>query len=377
MSEGDVLELQHLTSLFKNSPLPAAVTDGSLNVLWSNPPAKEALPCLRLQDAFSLLLDEKARAAAIRSLALGESLQMPTAGPISGTLILSFIPVMEKGALQFCIVCFPQRPEDSTFYNLNGSDLAAVSFSSLYRVPISTILSLLTPLSIRMDGDETAMEQLSLIGKSCMMMLRATSQLTEFSKFQNGSARLCLRYGDLLTFLKEFAADCGNLIRYTGIGLSFECEESSCFTCFDSKRIETVFLNLLLNSILYTRDGNHITVRLYKTGSYAQVLFRDRGAGIREEVLPHVFEPYVTDGVPRFSRSGLGLPLCKHIILQHGGTISIHSELHEGTTVSFSLPLTPQGDTEALDSDPADLPISDPTRGIRIALSEVLPYRVG
>ena len=73
MSEGDVLELQHLTSLFKNSPLPAAVTDGSLNVLWSNPPAKEALPCLRLQDAFSLLLDEKARAAAIRSLALGES----------------------------------------------------------------------------------------------------------------------------------------------------------------------------------------------------------------------------------------------------------------------------------------------------------------
>ena len=45
--------------------------------------------------------------------------------------------------------------------------------------------------------------------------------------------------------------------------------------------------------------------------------------------------------------------------------------------MSFSLPLTPQGDTEALDSDPADLPISDPTRGIRIALSEVLPYRVG
>lgn len=370
------MELQRLITLFKNSPLPAVITDDGLSVIWANAPAKEALPCFRLQDAFSLLLDEKARSTALKELSFGNSIQMPTAGPVSDALILSLVPVMESGKMRYCMVRFPEKPKESTFYELNGSDLAATSFSGLYRIPISTILSLLSPLAIRLDGDDIATEQLNLIGKSCMIMLRVTSQLAEFSKFQNGSAVLHLQYGDLRAFLEELSENCRGFIRSTGIDLSFSCDEKDCFTCFDPERIETVFLNLLLNSILYTRDGNHITVRLCRSGSQAQVLFHDCGAGIREEILPRVFEPYVIDGVPRFSRSGLGLPLCKHIIIAHGGSIAVRSVPHEGTTVSFSLPLLPQGDTETFDASMKDIVIKDPGRNIRIALGEVLPYYI-
>lgn len=364
------------SSIFKQSPLPIVITDGELSILWANQSAKTALPCLQLRDAFSLLIDGETRAAALRKLNFGESVQLPVTGTILSTLTLTLDPSLSGGMLENIIVRFPEKPMESNFYFLNESDLAATNFSGMYRSPIATILSLLTPLSDRYEGDPAAAEQLSLIGKNCMIMLRNTNQLTDFSRFQNGSAVLHLRYGDLCEFLRDLSASCRNFIKYTGIELLFDCTDDSCFTCFDPKYMKTVFLNLLLNSILYTRDGNLISVKLIVTGTQAQLLFHDRGAGMSESLLSRVFEPYVIDGVPRFSHSGLGLPLCKHIVTAHGGTISIHSVIHEGTTVSLSLPMHPQGDCQTLESDGDELILSDPTRPIRIALSEILPYRI-
>jgi len=67
----------------------------------------------------------------------------------------------------------------------------------------------------------------------------------------------------------------------------------------------------------------------------------DTGSGIEPADLPHVFEPY-------FSRSedgtGIGLVIVKKIVEDHGGTISISSELHVGTTVTVRLPTATQLD---------------------------------
>ena len=62
----------------------------------------------------------------------------------------------------------------------------------------------------------------------------------------------------------------------------------------------------------------------------------DDGAGIREEDLGRVFDPYFTT---KSSGSGIGLPLSRQIVEQHGGSIALDSRHGEGTAVTVRLPI--------------------------------------
>src|SRR5678809_1168880 len=65
----------------------------------------------------------------------------------------------------------------------------------------------------------------------------------------------------------------------------------------------------------------------------------DDGAGIQAEILPTIFEPFVTTK-DRSHGTGLGLAVSRSIIERHSGKISIQSEVGKGTTVKITLPLT-------------------------------------
>ena len=72
----------------------------------------------------------------------------------------------------------------------------------------------------------------------------------------------------------------------------------------------------------------------------------DTGPGIPPEVLPHVFEPFVTFG--KAHGTGLGLAISDRIIAEHGGRISVTSIPGTGATFCISLPRSKTGDTERL-----------------------------
>lgn len=96
-----------------------------------------------------------------------------------------------------------------------------------------------------------------------------------------------------------------------------------------------VLINLLSNANRHTsEDVIHVDVK--RVEDTIECLVKDHGEGIAEELLPHVFERYYhgTNG-----SSGLGLSICKTIVEEHGGTISIESNINQGTTVCFTLPV--------------------------------------
>ena len=94
-----------------------------------------------------------------------------------------------------------------------------------------------------------------------------------------------------------------------------------------------VLSNLLSNAYRYTRGGI-IAVRAIEKDDMVLVTVQDSGAGIRAELLPHIFERGVSDG-----GSGLGLSISKSAIEAHGGSLIIESELGKGTAVTFTLPV--------------------------------------
>lgn len=95
-----------------------------------------------------------------------------------------------------------------------------------------------------------------------------------------------------------------------------------------------VLTNLLTNANRYTRAGE-ITISVKEEQGSVCVIVSDNGAGIKEELLPLIFERGTSDG-----STGLGLAICKSVVENtHGGTISATSEVGVGTKITFTLPI--------------------------------------
>ena len=114
----------------------------------------------------------------------------------------------------------------------------------------------------------------------------------------------------------------------------------------DPSRMERVFLNLLANAVEAMSDtGGRLTVELFPDRDWAVVRVSDTGHGIRADLLPHVFEPFVTTkGVLAggdTSALGLGLSVCQGIVRMHGGSITLESPPGQGVVATVFLPLKP------------------------------------
>lgn len=104
-------------------------------------------------------------------------------------------------------------------------------------------------------------------------------------------------------------------------------------TC-DAKKLEIVFMNLILNSIqAIGRAQGIITIRAKKENQNAIIEIEDSGPGISEEMLPRLFIPLTTT---KEKGTGLGLSTCKNIIKQHKGSISVKNN---PTTFTIVLPI--------------------------------------
>ncbi len=106
----------------------------------------------------------------------------------------------------------------------------------------------------------------------------------------------------------------------------------------DPKQIEQVLLNLIINAVQAMPDGGELTLetRLEAKQHRVRIAVHDTGTGIPREKQDRVFQPFFTTKV---KGTGLGLTLCKEIVLRHGGSISFDSRPGEGTVFYVELPI--------------------------------------
>lgn len=110
----------------------------------------------------------------------------------------------------------------------------------------------------------------------------------------------------------------------------------------DKIKICQVIRNIIDNSLRYAKSFSVIRIEVDVIDSMIQVAISDDGCGIPEKDVSHIFERFyrVDKGRSReLGGTGLGLSIVKHIVQIHGGEISAMSELGEGLTIRFSLPL--------------------------------------
>jgi CheY-like chemotaxis protein len=116
----------------------------------------------------------------------------------------------------------------------------------------------------------------------------------------------------------------------------------------DPDKLIQVVINLISNAVKFTEQGS-VTCRAQPSGGEVVVSILDSGMGIAPEDQSRVFEKFKQVGDTMTDKpqgTGLGLSICKEIVEHHGGRIWVESELGQGSTFSFTLPLA-QADLEA------------------------------
>jgi signal transduction histidine kinase len=111
----------------------------------------------------------------------------------------------------------------------------------------------------------------------------------------------------------------------------------------DPNRLQQVFSNLLSNAIKFTPEGGQIEVSMGYADSNVTVSVKDTGMGIRPDLMPRLFDPFVqgdSSSTRAYSGLGLGLAIVRRLVELHHG--QIHAESGgpgQGATFSVSLPV--------------------------------------
>ncbi len=109
----------------------------------------------------------------------------------------------------------------------------------------------------------------------------------------------------------------------------------------DRSQVERVIANLVVNAIRATGPGGEVHVNAAGRHGYVTISVRDTGRGIPHDYLAQVFEPFVQVPNAPAGGAGLGLSMSRRIVEAHGGQITVRSDLGQGTTFTFTLPVAP------------------------------------
>ncbi|MDO8473831.1 MAG: PAS domain S-box protein [Dehalococcoidia bacterium] len=183
-------------------------------------------------------------------------------------------------------------------------------------------------------------ERLEEAEKACLQAKGLTQQLLTFAK---GGAPI-----KKIVSIAELIRDNATLaLRGSGTRCEYSVPDDLCPVEVDEGQIGQVIANLVINAAEVTPAGGILYLEAKNSavrkedalplsdGAYAQIIVRDRGVGIPKEHLSRIFEPYFTT---KKSGSGLGLAASHSIIKNHGGHITVESEVGVGTTFRVYLP---------------------------------------
>ncbi len=184
---------------------------------------------------------------------------------------------------------------------------------------------------------------LEMISASSEFMAHLVDDLLDVAKIESGQLQLDYAPVELAALLTRTVKLNRVLAAKKQIRLELALEAGPLRALLDAPKIEQVLNNLLGNAIKFSPAGGQVQVRLWQAGENFGMSIRDEGPGISLEEQSKLFKPFQRGrkGTAGEKSTGLGLAIVKRIIEGHGGTITLESQLGQGTTFYLSIPLQP------------------------------------
>ena len=214
----------------------------------------------------------------------------------------------------------------------------AASLAHELNNPLTTVSLRVESLAAQLSPDDPRQRSLQVIALEVERMSALVRSLLDFSR------RRARRVSpvDLCREI-EYALELAQyLLRKNRISVRRDYQPGLPLLHADCQEMQQLFLNLFTNAGDAMPQGGTLTVRIYtehmEGDNYIAVDTADTGVGIPPGDLPRVMDPFFTTK-PEGKGTGLGLPICRRIVQEHGGSITITSEAGTGTTVSLKLPV--------------------------------------
>ena len=210
------------------------------------------------------------------------------------------------------------------------------------RTPLTSVKGYSTALLMEESnfGPETQREFLQIIDEECDVLQSLIHDLLESSIIDAGLLRIEPQPVRLSRLAESVVNDVAHHAREHRLVHDFSHDFP--IVDADPQRILQVLRNLLDNAVKYSPDGGLIVVRGEVDEEEVVISVADQGVGIAPEDLNRLFEKFfrVKSGLGRHVvGSGLGLPISRAIVESHGGRIWAESQVGQGTTLYFTLPL--------------------------------------
>lgn len=213
------------------------------------------------------------------------------------------------------------------------------------KTPINIIFSGLQLIeSKRKFGDEILLEYYNkytpMIKQNCFRILRLTNNLVDMTKLDSGFMKMKFRDVDIVKTVEDITMSVVKYVENKNINIVFDTMIEEKYIRCDKDGMERIMLNLISNSIKFTKEEGNILVYIDEEDGYVVIRVKDDGIGIpvesREKVF-NVFEQEDKSLNREREGSGIGLSLVKAIVEKHEGTVYFE-DVEEGTEVVVKIP---------------------------------------
>jgi two-component system sensor histidine kinase KdpD len=159
------------------------------------------------------------------------------------------------------------------------------------------------------------------------------------ARLESHEANLELGAHPVGEFISSAIEDCTDVTPVRDIHLDVKHQDSRLLV--DLSLAKKVLVHLVTNAHLYSSPGQPITIATQQQGGFITISVADKGPGIENTEIDHIFEKFYRGKNQRYrvKGTGMGLPIAKAIVETHGGTIGAVSRLGQGSVFSFSLPI--------------------------------------
>jgi signal transduction histidine kinase len=208
------------------------------------------------------------------------------------------------------------------------------------RTPLQPILGLSQILESQF-GERS--EEMKVIARNARRLERLTQDILDVSKIESGALTLNIQAMDLDEAISSVIIDYRNnladAIRTENAKkekVKIKYEPKKLMVKGDRERIQQVMSNLINNALRFTKEGA-IIVETQAIDGLAQITVKDTGSGIDPEIMPRLFQKFVTKSE---KGTGLGLYISNSIIQAHGGKMWAENNADgKGATFTFTLPI--------------------------------------
>jgi len=232
-----------------------------------------------------------------------------------------------------------ERETEKTLQQLELAEFRSDFFTNIsheIRTPLTLILGPLNQIIVDPTSDHT--ESLRVMQKNGDYLLDLINgTLNNFESKQEAS-KLQLEQVSIGVFLSSIVTRFAVLAKSKSLSIRLDDGTNNISVEFDRRKMETVIANLLINAITYSDRKGSVLISIRERKDTVDIKVQDFGKGIPKNSLDRIF-----DKGYRVSNNGqgngIGLALCKQLVEQHAGSITVASKEQEGTVFTVNIPM--------------------------------------